>query len=104
VVAILGGKSSHPTGGTDAAGKAELPLRGQASNHGAQADRLEILCSPLSAGGSLAGERPGATEKLSREEIAAWFRRGLVLGTDPSSPETWGRLPITTNTLSKWRR
>jgi hypothetical protein len=37
----------------------------------------------------LASERD-ATEKLSRTEIAAWFRRGLVVGTAPSSPEYWG--------------
>lgn len=34
--------------------------------------------------------QPGTTEKLSRGEIAAWFRCGLVVGTDPSSPGTWG--------------
>jgi hypothetical protein len=70
--------------------KADLPLRGQASNHGAQADRLESFARPcLLAAHWLASERD-ATEKLSRAEIAAWFRRGLVVGTAPSSPEYWG--------------
>lgn len=70
--------------------KADLPLRGQASNHGAQADRLESFARPcLLVAHWLASER-GATEKLFREEIEAWFRRGLVIGTDPSSPKPWG--------------
>ena len=70
--------------------KADLPLQGQASNHGAQADRLESFARPcLLAAHWLASER-AHTEKLSRDDIAAWFRRGLVAGTDPSSTEYWG--------------
>src|SRR5437773_4960585 len=70
--------------------KADLPLHGQASNHGAQADRLESFARPcLLAAHWLASEAsPG--EKLSRKEIAEWFRRGLVTGTHPASPEYWG--------------
>ena len=72
------------------AGKADLPLRGQASNHGAQADRLESFARPcLLAAHWLASESaPG--EKLSRAQVAEWFRRGLVIGTNPGSPEYWG--------------
>jgi hypothetical protein len=52
--------------------KADLPLRGQASNHGAQADRLECFARPcLLAAHWLASERD-ATEKLFRSQIAAW--------------------------------
>jgi len=71
-------------------GKADLPLRGQASNHGAQADRLESFARPCLLAAHWLVSEPGATEKLSRDEIAAWFRRGLVAGTDPSGPESWG--------------
>ena len=71
-------------------GKADLPLHGQASNHGTQADRLESFARPcLLAAHWLASER-GAAETLSRDDIAAWFRRGLVIGTNPSRPEYWG--------------
>src|ERR1700693_1049499 len=68
-------------------GKADLPLRGQASNHGAQADRLESFARPCLLAAHWLVSEPGAAEKLSRDEVAAWFRRGLVAGTDPSSPE-----------------
>ncbi len=71
-------------------GKADLPLRGQASNHGAQADRLESFARPCLLASHWLVSEPSATEKLSRDEVAAWFRRGLVTGTDPSSPESWG--------------
>src|SRR6266404_7750525 len=64
--------------------KADLPLRGQASNHGAQADRLESFARPCLLAAHWLVSEPGAAEKLSRDEIAGWFRRGLVAGTDPS--------------------
>jgi sugar phosphate isomerase/epimerase len=71
-------------------GKADLPIRGQASNHGPQADRLESFARPcLLAAHWLASEK-GPNEKLSRSDIADWFRRGLLIGTDPNSPEYWG--------------
>jgi hypothetical protein len=71
-------------------GKADLPLHGQASNHGAQADRLESFARPCLLAAHWLASEPGNAEKLSREQIAAWFRRGLVIGTDSSSPEFWG--------------
>ena len=71
-------------------GKADLPLRGQASNHGVPADRLESFARPCLLASHWLASEPGAAEKLSRDEIAAWFRRGLLAGTDPSSPEYWG--------------
>ena len=70
--------------------KADLPLHGQSSNHGAQADRLESFARPCLLAAHWLASEPGAAEKLSRDEIAAWFRRGLVVGTDPHSPESWG--------------
>ena len=71
-------------------GKADLPLEGQASNHGAQADRVESFARPCLLAAHWLASEPGASEKLSREKIAEWFRRGLVIGTDPSSGEYWG--------------
>src|SRR5712672_325270 len=71
-------------------GKADLPLIGQSSNHGAQADRLESFARPCLLAAHWLASEPGADEKLSRDEIAEWFRRGLVIGTDPSNPEMWG--------------
>ena len=70
--------------------KAGLPLRGQASNHGAAADRLESFARPCLLAAHWLRAEPGAGETVSRKEVAQWFRRGLVLGTDPSSPEYWG--------------
>src|SRR5258706_4108577 len=71
-------------------GKADLPLRGQASNHGAQADRLESFARPCLLAAHWLVSEPAAAEKLSRDEVAAWVRRGVVVCTDPSSPESWG--------------
>src|SRR6266436_4382807 len=59
-------------------GKADLPLRGQASNHGAQADRLESFARPCLLAAHWLASEPGSAEKLSRDEIAVWFQRGLV--------------------------
>ena len=71
-------------------GKADLPLRGQASNHGAQADRLESFARPCLLAAHWLASEPGPSEKLSRSQVADWFRRGLVIGTDPKSAEYWG--------------
>jgi hypothetical protein len=71
-------------------GKADLPLRGRASNHGAQADRLESFARPCLLAAHWFASEPAASEKISRDEIASWFRRGLLVGTDPASPEYWG--------------
>src|SRR5258707_13138854 len=71
-------------------GKADLPLRGQASNHGAQADRLESFARPCLLAAHWLVSEPGTAEQISRDEVAAWFRRGLVLGTGPSSSVSWG--------------
>ncbi len=71
-------------------GKADLPLIGQASNHGAQADRLESFARPCLLAAHWLASEPGKSEKLSRTKIADWFQRGLVAGTDPKSSEYWG--------------
>jgi hypothetical protein len=71
-------------------GKADLPLIGQGSNHGAQADRLESFARPCLLAAHWLASEAAENEKLSRAQIAEWFRRGLVIGTDPASKEFWG--------------
>lgn len=71
-------------------GKADLPLRGQISNHGTQADRLESFARPCLLAAHWLASEAGSNEKISRAQVAEWFRRGLVIGTDPKSPEYWG--------------
>ncbi len=71
-------------------GKADLPLAGQASNHGAPADRLESFARPCLLAAHWLASEPASDEKLSRAEVAGWFCRGLVIGTNPASPEYWG--------------
>jgi hypothetical protein len=88
-------------------GRADLPIIGRSSDHDAQADRLESYARPLllaalylqtelppenrgegAVGTSAEGKLASETE--FRSELAAWFRRGLVLGTQPSGSEYWG--------------
>ena len=71
-------------------GRADLPLEGQVSNHGLIADRLESFARPCLWASHWLVAEPTGDESLSRSEIAAWFRRGLVLGTNPESPHYWG--------------
>jgi hypothetical protein len=80
----------QPLAALMAPGKAYLPLRGQASNHGEIADRLESFARPCLLAAHWLQSEPAAHEQVSRKEIAAWFQRGLVLGTDPSNAEYWG--------------
>jgi hypothetical protein len=70
--------------------KASLPLLGQASNHGPIADRLESFARPCLLAAHWLQAEPGPHETVSRTAVAQWFRRGLLLGTDPASPEYWG--------------
>lgn len=74
-------------------GRAQLPLAGAASDHDAQADRLEAFARPaLLAAFWLQSLRHGATaEDLERaERIAQWFRKALALGVNPSHEDYWG--------------
>jgi hypothetical protein len=71
-------------------GKADLPIIGQPSNHGVQADRLESYARPCLLAAHWLASEPGESETLSRTKIAECFQRALILGTDPSSPEYWG--------------
>jgi len=102
-------------------GKAELPLRGQASNHGAQADRLESFARPCLLAAHWLASEPGATEKLSRKRSrrgsgAGWCSAPILpagnLGPDCQSPPTHCRnggadsgapncAPVTLGTIAK---
>jgi len=70
----------------------QLPLGTHASDHDAQADRLEAFVRPgLLAALYLCSPHPGGeTETAFREDWAQWLRRALVLGTDPAHPAYWG--------------
>ena len=85
--------------------KADLPLRGQASNHGAPADRLESFARPCLLAAHWLASEPSAREELSRRELAAVVpARAAALAPTLPAPSTGGRPPITTSTPSKWRR
>jgi len=76
-------------------GRADLPIIGPASDHDAQADRLESFARPmlLAAFWLQAIDRDGnvsAEDRAFRDRIAAWFHQGLALGTDPAHPQYWG--------------
>src|SRR6185503_10909958 len=71
-------------------GKAGVPLRGRASNHGVQADRLESFARPCLLAAHWLATESAPEERLSRNDVAEWFRRGLLIGTDPASEEYWG--------------
>ncbi|MFZ5494666.1 MAG: DUF2264 domain-containing protein [Verrucomicrobiota bacterium] len=72
------------------AGRADLPLTGPASDHDAQADRLESFARPLLLAAHWLQSAPRPEDAALREKISSWFRAGLVLGTDPAHPQYWG--------------
>lgn len=74
-------------------GRADLPISGRASDHDAQADRLESFARPLLLAAfylQSAPDNDSADDSSFRTRLADWFRRGLVIGTDSSSPHYWG--------------
>jgi sugar phosphate isomerase/epimerase len=70
--------------------QADLPLQGQASNHGAQADRLESFARPCLLAAHWLASEPAPNEKLSRDQVAQWFLKGFLVGTAPASKQYWG--------------
>lgn len=73
-------------------GKARQRIPGPRSHHGPLADELEgfsrgfILAAPwLASWGSDGFESDGLTY-----DVAAFYREGILSGTDPSGPEYWG--------------
>lgn len=76
-------------------GASTIPIEGLPSDHGEAADRFEAFARPcLLAALWLRSTRHTAPSGAigDPESIAAWFREGLVLGTDPSSDQFWGVL------------
>ena len=71
-------------------GRADLPIVGAPSDHDAQADRLESFARPLTLAAFWLQSAPRPEDTALRTQIAGWFCSGLVLGTDPSSPQFWG--------------
>ncbi|RXK54535.1 DUF2264 domain-containing protein [Oleiharenicola lentus] len=71
-------------------GRADLPIAGAPSDHDAQADRLESFARPLVLAAFWLQSVPRPEDAALREKTAAWFRAGLALGTDPTSPHYWG--------------
>ena len=76
-------------------GAASLPLKGMASDHGELADILETFARPCLLASHWLAVKGGGGETLgfTRDEVAKWFREGLVAGTDPKSDVYWG--PVT---------
>ena len=71
-------------------GRADIPLVGPASDHDAQADRLESFARPLLLAVHWLQTAPRAEDAALRARLARWFREGLILGTDPDHPQYWG--------------
>ena len=74
-------------------GMAHIPLKGQASDHGEIADVLEAFARPCLLAAHWLGAQGGETLGFTRDEVAKWFREGLIAGTDPSADTYWG--PVT---------
>ena len=74
-------------------GKASLPIEGMASDHDANADRLESYARPLLLWAhwqkSLEAYSDSEDDTMSAT-ATEWFRKGLLAGTDPKNPEFWG--------------
>src|SRR5882724_4798585 len=71
-------------------GRADLAIAGAASDHDRQADRLESFARPLTLAAFWLQSAARPEDAGLREKIAAWFRAGLVAGTDPAGPHYWG--------------
>ncbi|MEX0321596.1 MAG: DUF2264 domain-containing protein [Puniceicoccaceae bacterium] len=68
----------------------EIPLVGNASDHDANADRLEAYARPCLLAAFWLQSVPGEGEQSKRDQVGDWFRKALVRGTDPESPHYWG--------------
>ncbi|KAF0095486.1 MAG: hypothetical protein E1N59_981 [Puniceicoccaceae bacterium 5H] len=69
-------------------GLSELPLAGNASDHGANADRLEAFARPCLLASFWLASHP---EQPEAEKVAAWFRQAIDLGTNPAEADHyWG--------------
>lgn len=94
--AARAGRLLEPLAALMRPGESHLPIEGPPSDHGEAADRFEAFARPcLLAALWLRSTRhtPPVNAALVPEDIAAWFREGLALGTDPTSDKFWGVLP-----------
>ncbi|MDF7807859.1 DUF2264 domain-containing protein [Pontiellaceae bacterium B12219] len=73
-------------------GAAFIPLEGMASNHGIGADELEAFARPCLLASHWLAAQGGEASGFSRDEVARWFREGLVAGTDPKADTYWGAI------------
>lgn len=71
-------------------GRADLAIAGPASDHDAQADRLESFARPLLLAAHWLQSAPRREDAAFRQRLGEWFRHGLIAGTDPTSPAYWG--------------
>ncbi len=71
-------------------GRASLALAGPPSDHDAQADRLESFARPLLLAAHWLQSVPRPADAALRAKLTAWFRDGLVIGTDPAGAHYWG--------------
>ncbi|HEY0944210.1 MAG TPA: DUF2264 domain-containing protein [Opitutaceae bacterium] len=76
-------------------GRADLPIAGPASDHDAQADRLESFARPLLLAAHYLQSAPeengtAADSRAFRQRLARWFREALVAGSNPHSPQYFG--------------
>ena len=73
-------------------GGARQRIPGPRSHHGLLADELEgFTRSMIMAGPWLHGSKTGVyTWKGAKVDVAAFYRKGILAGTDPKDPEYWG--------------
>ena len=74
-------------------GRAHIAIEGKASDHDANADRLESVGRPLLLFAHWRYSLNTYTEEGDRdlsEPMEAWFKQALLCGTDPDSGEFWG--------------
>ncbi len=71
-------------------GQASLKIPGPASDHDAQADRLESFARPLTLAAFFLQSEAHPDDLAFREKISRWFREGLAAGSDPADPAHWG--------------
>ncbi|MEZ5414204.1 MAG: DUF2264 domain-containing protein [Opitutaceae bacterium] len=71
-------------------GRANLEIAGPASDHDAQADRLETFARPLTLAAHFLCSVEDPDDWYLRQFLAQWFREGLVAGSDPAGPHYWG--------------
>lgn len=71
-------------------GATEIPLEPWASDHDANADRLEAFARPCFLAALWLQSAPREGDAGKREQVARWFREALIIGSDPAQPQYWG--------------